>query len=133
MKKVAVEAQTVAAEAQVALERSEKVRKYLMGGGVREIVGKIFASDDYIAEVAKLVPKLQAMGRVTLLRELQREYMPGRNVEDLPGYVEDAVEASNAAFVEIQNDLRESYILEKLTARPDMGVEEIRALQMPKR
>lgn len=48
----------VAAEAQAALGRVEGVRKYLMESGVWEIVAKIFASDDYVFEVASLVPKL---------------------------------------------------------------------------
>lgn len=79
------------------------------------------------------MPKLQATGRVALLRELQKEYVPGKNIEDLPGYVEDAVETSNAAFAEMQKGPRECYILDELAARPDMSAEEIKALQMPKR
>lgn len=44
------------AEVQAALERTKEVQKYLMEVGVREIVAKIFASDNYILEVAGLVP-----------------------------------------------------------------------------
>lgn len=42
----------VVREAQAALERSEGAQKYLMESGVQEIVAKIFASDDYVFEVA---------------------------------------------------------------------------------
>lgn len=126
------EMRKVAAEAQVALERSEGVQKYLMEAGVREIVAKIFASDDYISEVAGLVPKLQATRRVALLRELQGEYFSGKDIEDLPGYVENAVEASNPAFAEMQKGPQECQILDELAARPEMSVEDIRALQMSK-
>lgn len=105
----------------------------MMTSGVREIVAKIFASDDYVYEVAGLVPKIQATGRVELLRELQGEYIPGKDIKDLPGYVENAVDISNAAFAEIQKGPKECNILDELAARPEMGVEEIEALQMRKR
>lgn len=127
------EMEKVAAETQAALDRSEGVRKYLMMSGVRRIVAKIFSSDDYVYEVVGLVPKLQATGRVELLRELQEEYFPGKEIKDLPGYVENAVDISNAAFAEMQKGPKECKILDDLAARPDMSVEEIEALQMPKR
>lgn len=84
-------------------------------------------------EAAGLVPKLQATGRVGLLRELQGEYFPDKEIKDLPGYVDNAVEISNAAFAEMQKGPKECKILDDLAARPDMSVEEIEALQMPKR
>lgn len=74
------EMEKVAAETRAALDRSEKVRRYMMTSGVREIEAKVFASDDYVYEVAGLVPKLQATGRVELLRELQGEYFPGKDI-----------------------------------------------------
>lgn len=66
--------------------------------GVWEIVVKIFASFEYVLEVAGLVPKLQATGRVALLRELQRDYFPKKDIKDLPEYVENVVDISNEAF-----------------------------------
>lgn len=84
-------------------------------------------------EVAGLVPKLQATGRVKLLEELQAEYFPDKDIMEMPGYVEGAVEASNAAFAEMQKGPKECAILEQLAARPEMDVAEIRALEMPKR
>lgn len=48
-------------------------------------------------------------------------------------YVEGAVEVSNAAFAEMQKGPHECHILDELAARPDMSVEEIRALEMPRR
>lgn len=68
------------AEARVALERAEGVRRHLMESGIYEIVAKIFASNDYVFEVAGLVPKLQATGRVKLLEELQAEYFPDKEI-----------------------------------------------------
>lgn len=127
------EMEKVAAETRAALDRSEEVRRYMMTSGVREIVAKIFASDDFVYEVAGLVPKIQTTGRVELLRELQEEYFPGKDIKDLPGYVENAVDISNAAFAEIQKGPKECKILDELAARPEMGVEEIEALQMRKR
>lgn len=56
-------------------------------------MAKIFGSDDYMFEVAGLVPKLQATSRVTLLQEMQAEYFPGKDIKDLPGYVEKAMDA----------------------------------------
>lgn len=47
--------------------------------------------------------------------------------------MENAVDISNAAFAEMQKGPKECNILDELAARPDMGVEEIEALQMPKR
>lgn len=43
------------------------------------------------------------------------------------------MEVSNAAFAEIQNGPQECQILDDLAAQPEMSVEDIRALQMPKR
>lgn len=120
-------------ELQAALERAEGVRRYLMESGVRDIVAKIFASDDYVFEVAGLVPKLQATGRVALLQELKEEYFPGKELKELPGYVENALDTSNAAFAEMQKGPRKCHILDELAARPEMNVEEIKALQMPTR
>lgn len=42
------EMEKVTAEAQDTLERSEGVQKYLMESGVREIVEKLFGSDDCV-------------------------------------------------------------------------------------
>lgn len=124
------EMKKLAAKAQAALEWSERVWKYLMKCGVWEIVAKIFASDDYVFEVAGLVPNLQATGRVALLRELQEYYFPEKEVNDLPGYVEKAVDISNPAFTKMQKGPQEWHILDKLAAQPNMGVEEIKALQL---
>lgn len=52
------EMEKVAVKAQAALERVKGVRKYLMEYGIRKIVAKIFASDDYVFKMAGLVPKL---------------------------------------------------------------------------
>lgn len=101
------EMEKTAAEAQAALELSEGVQRYLMESGVREIVAKIFASDNYVFEVAGLVPKLQATRRVSLLRELQEVYFPRKEIKDLPGYMENTVDISNVAFVEIQKSPKE--------------------------
>lgn len=92
------EMEKVVAETQAALDRSEKVRKYIMTSDIREIVTKVFASDDYVYELAGLVPKLQDTGRVELLWELQEEYFPSKDIKDLPGYVKNTVDISNAAF-----------------------------------
>lgn len=96
-----------------------------MESGVREIVAKIFASDDYVFKVAGLEPKLQATGQVSLLRELQEECFTEKEKKDLPGYVENVVDIFNAAFAKMQKGPKECQILEELAARPDMGVGEI--------
>lgn len=44
--------------AQAARDQLEEVRKYMMATGVREIVAKIFDNDDFIYDVARLMPKL---------------------------------------------------------------------------
>lgn len=124
------EMEKTATDMRAALDRAEGVRRYLMMSGVREIVAKIFASDDFVYDVAGLVPKIQTTGRVALLQELQEKYFPGKEIKDLPGFVENAVDISNAAFAEIQKGPKTCNILEELSARPDLTVEEIKALKM---
>lgn len=60
------------------------------------------------------------------------KYFPGKEIKDLLGYVKKAVDASNAAFTEMQKGLKQCAILDKLAARPRLEVEEIKALEMPK-
>lgn len=79
-------------------------------------MAKIFANDDYVFEVAGLVPKLQATGQVTLLQELQGEYFSDKDIKDIPEYVEKVVDVSNAAFTEMQ----------KRPVQQEMDVEEIK-------
>lgn len=61
------EIEKVVTEMQAVLDRAEKVRKYIMTSGVREIVAKVFAINDNVYEVTGLVTKLQSTGRVELL------------------------------------------------------------------
>lgn len=75
------------AEVQAALERADSVWKYLLKSKIREIMAKIFASDDYIFQVAGLVVKLQVMGRVALLQELKEEYFLDNDIKKLPEYM----------------------------------------------
>lgn len=131
--KMREEIEKVAVEAQASVEQVGSVRKYLMVFGIQEIVAKIFASDDYVFKVAGLVPKLQAKGRVKLLEELRAEYFPDKDIKDMPGYMEGAVDISNAAFTEMQKGPKECGILDQLAARPKMDVVGIKALEMPKR
>lgn len=60
------------------------------------------------------------------------EYFPEKDIKEMPGYAEGAIEASNVAFMEMQKGPKECAILEQLAVRPDMDVAEIRALEMPK-
>lgn len=105
------EIEKVVAETQATLDRSEKVHKYMMMSGVREIVAKVFTNDDYMYEMAGLVPKLQATGHVELLRELHEEYLSSKDIKDLPEYMENAVDISNVAFAKMQKGPRECNIL----------------------
>lgn len=50
-------------------------------------------------------------------------------MKDLPGFVENAVNVSNAAFAELQTGPKTFKILDDLAAQPDMTVEETRALK----
>lgn len=65
------ELEEVAIETRASLDCAEKVQQYLMSLGVWLIMEKIFASDEFAYYMAGLVPKVQIMGHVLLLKTLQ--------------------------------------------------------------
>lgn len=92
-------------------------------------MAKIFTSDAFVFEVAGLVPKLQATECVLLLRELQEDYFPKKDIKNLPWYVEISVDISNAAFAEMQKGTQECYFLARDECRGDKSATNAKALK----
>lgn len=68
---------------------------------------KIFACDEFAYYMAGLVPKIQTTGYVLLLKTLQEEFFPDKELNDLPSFVKNAVDVSNAAFKKLQTGPKE--------------------------
>lgn len=107
------------------MQHVKEVQKYLMSSGVWEIM-KIFASDEFAYYMTDLVPNIQTTGCVLLLMTLQEKFFPYKELKDLPDFLENAVDVSNAAFTELQTGPKMFKILDKLVGCPDLTIEEIK-------